>query len=182
MVSKSCSTLSDLRDCSPRGSSIHGVSQQGHWRACRSFLRASSLEGDPRLRPTSPASPVQAGSFFAAAPPGKSLDEWRDIGKCSSSLSTPLRVASLVLSAPCVQTPPRGEERQARTQLKTPQSSGLTVRATPNPETGPASLPLRDSDLLSFMQVMGFFLLTVSLKCFHPFIFYLWGLAFILIS
>ena len=41
----------------------------------------------------------------------------------------------------CVQTPPRGEERQARTQPKTPQSSGLTVRATPNLETGPASCP-----------------------------------------
>ena len=80
----------------------------------------------------------------------------------------------------CIQTPPRGEERQARTQPKTPQSSGLTVRATPNLETGPASCPCMTqtfslsfkswvpSSSLSFIKMLfsSFHLLPVG-ACFY---------------
>ena len=53
LVSQSCLTLCDSMDCSPPGSSVHGISQTRTW--------------------TEPASPVLAGGFFTPEPPGKLL-------------------------------------------------------------------------------------------------------------
>ena len=52
-VPKLCPTLCDSMDCSPPGSSVHGISQTRTW--------------------TEPASPVLAGGFFTPEPPGKLL-------------------------------------------------------------------------------------------------------------
>ena len=58
---QSCLTLCDPTDCSPPGSSVHGI------------LQARILEGvaispgdlsDPGIKPASPVSPALAGKFF----------------------------------------------------------------------------------------------------------------------
>ncbi|CAN0429282.1 unnamed protein product [Rangifer tarandus platyrhynchus] len=56
-------------DCSPPGSSVHGISQARilKWVAI-SFFRGSSVPG---IEPTSPVSPALAGGVFCTAPPGK---------------------------------------------------------------------------------------------------------------
>ena len=62
---QSCLTLCDPMDCSPPGSSVHGVLQTTRleWVAI-SYSRGSS---HPGITPTSPA---LAGSFFTTEPPG----------------------------------------------------------------------------------------------------------------
>jgi len=57
-----CLTLCDLMDCSPPGSSVHGVSQAIilEWVAIFSGME-----------PLSPASPALADGFFTTEPPGK---------------------------------------------------------------------------------------------------------------
>ena len=67
----SCPTLCDPVDCSPPGSSVHGILQARilEWGAMPSF-------GDlpnPGIKPTSPLAPaLQAG--FTTEPPGKPLE------------------------------------------------------------------------------------------------------------
>ena len=60
-VAKSCLTLCDPLDCSPPGSSVHGISQARtlEWVAI-SFSRGSSQ----------PRCPALAGGFFTSDPPG----------------------------------------------------------------------------------------------------------------
>ena len=55
-------------DCSPPGSSVHGISQARilEWVA---FPSPGDLS-EPGIEPTSPASPVLAGGFFITEPPG----------------------------------------------------------------------------------------------------------------
>ena len=57
-----CLTLSDPMDCSPPGSSVHGVLQGKilEWLA----IPFSRGYPDPGIKPTSPASPALAGRFF----------------------------------------------------------------------------------------------------------------------
>ena len=59
---QSCLTLCDLMDCSPPGSSVHGVSQAIilEWVAIFSGMD-----------PLSPVSPALADGFFTTEPPGK---------------------------------------------------------------------------------------------------------------
>ena len=59
----------DLMDCSPPGSSLHGISQARilEWVAI-SFSRGSC---DPGIELASLASPAWAGRFFTTEPPGK---------------------------------------------------------------------------------------------------------------
>ena len=61
-------TLCDPMDCSPPGSSVHGISQAGilAWTAI-SYSRGLP---DPRIEP---ASPALTGKFFTIALPGKPL-------------------------------------------------------------------------------------------------------------
>ena len=67
-VTQACLTLRPV-DCSPPGSSVHGISQARilEWVAI-------STAGDltnPGIEPMSPASPALAGGFFTPVPPGK---------------------------------------------------------------------------------------------------------------
>ena len=67
-VAQSCPTLCDPMDCSPPGSSVHGILQTGilEWAAI-SFSRDLS---DPGIEPRSPALRVDA---LTSEPPGKPL-------------------------------------------------------------------------------------------------------------
>ena len=67
VVTKSCLTLCNPMDCSPPGSSVHGISQAWilEWVAIP-FSRDLPNSG---IKPTSPASPALAGGFFTTAPP-----------------------------------------------------------------------------------------------------------------
>ena len=67
----SCPTLCDPMDCSPPGSSVHGIFQARilEWVSI-SYFRGSS---DPGMETTSLVSPALAGRFFNTGPPGKPL-------------------------------------------------------------------------------------------------------------
>ena len=67
-------TLWDSMDCSPTGSSVHGISQARtlEWVAI-SYFRGSSW---PRDQTESLASPVLVGGFFTTEPQGKPQDYW----------------------------------------------------------------------------------------------------------
>ena len=68
---QSCLTLSDPMDCSPPGSSVHGILQAKYWSG-PPFLSPGELP-QPGIKPTSLASPALAGGFFTTAPPRKPL-------------------------------------------------------------------------------------------------------------
>ena len=59
---QSCMTLCDAMDCSPPGSSVHGISRQEHW----SGLPCPPLQNlpDPGIQRVSLMSPPLAGGFF----------------------------------------------------------------------------------------------------------------------
>ena len=65
MLHQSCPTLCDHMDCSPPGSSVHGILQAGilEWVAISS-CRGSAYLGIKQ-------SPALAGRFFITEPPGK---------------------------------------------------------------------------------------------------------------
>ena len=71
-VTQSCLTYCDCLDCSPPGSSVHGISRQEYW--SRSPFPPPRGLPDPGIEPMSPRSPVspavQANSF-PAVPLGK---------------------------------------------------------------------------------------------------------------
>ena len=71
LVPKSCPTLCDPMDCSPPGSSVHGILQAGilEWVAI-SCSRGSSWPRD-RTRVS-----YTAGRFFTTEPPGKPPNHW----------------------------------------------------------------------------------------------------------
>ena len=66
-VAQSCMTLCNTIDCSPSGSSVHGISQARilEWLP---FPAPGDLP-NPGIKP--PKSPALAGGFFAMGPPGK---------------------------------------------------------------------------------------------------------------
>ena len=64
LVTQSCLTLCNPRDCSPPGSSVHGFSRQEYWSGlpCPPPRDLS----DPGIEPVSPASPsLQADSLLS---------------------------------------------------------------------------------------------------------------------
>ena len=63
LVAQSCLTLYDSMDCSPPGSSVHGILQARilEWAA----ISSSRDLPDPGVEPASLASPALAGEFFA---------------------------------------------------------------------------------------------------------------------
>ena len=65
LVAKLCLTLWDPTDCSPPGSSFHGISRQEYWSGLP-FPSPGDLP-DPGIKP---ASPALAGRSFTAEPPG----------------------------------------------------------------------------------------------------------------
>ena len=94
LVDKSCSTLCDPMDCSPPGSSVHGILQAWilEWVAMTSS-RGSSQPRDWTLVFCA------AGGFFIVEPPGKTLhivwvSEWvSEVTKSCPTLCTPWTVA-----------------------------------------------------------------------------------------
>ena len=62
--------LCDPTDCSPPGSSVHGISKQEYWSGLP-FPPPGDLP-NPGIKPMSPASPALAGGFFTTEPPGQS--------------------------------------------------------------------------------------------------------------
>ena len=91
-------------DCSPPGSSVHGILQARilEWVAI-SFSRGSS---GPGIKPTSLTSPALAGRFFTTVPPGKPAEgshtKQRNCGVGETALfwKTPSRVFYRVRSMP----------------------------------------------------------------------------------
>ena len=63
------STLSNALDCSPPGSSVHGIILARILDELP-FLAPGDLP-DPRIKPMSPESPALAGGIFTTEPPGK---------------------------------------------------------------------------------------------------------------
>ena len=63
-----CPTLCDSMDCSPPGSTVHGIFQARilEWLP---FPTSGDLPG-PGIKPSTPVSPALAGGFFTMAPPG----------------------------------------------------------------------------------------------------------------
>ena len=62
---QSCLTLCDPMDCSPPGSSVHGILQARilEWVA----ISLSKRSPDPGIKPTSLMSPALAGRFFTTS-------------------------------------------------------------------------------------------------------------------
>ena len=71
-VTKSCPTLCNSMNCSPSGSSVHGISQARilEWVA----ISSSKVYPDPGVEPRSPA---LAKGFFTTVPPGKPIQVTR---------------------------------------------------------------------------------------------------------
>ena len=69
LVAKLCPTLWNPMDCSPPGSSVHGISQA----RILSGLPLPSLGDlpDPGIEPKSPMSPALTGRFFTTEPSEK---------------------------------------------------------------------------------------------------------------
>ena len=66
---QSHTTLCDTMDCSPPGSSVHGILQARYWSGLP-FLPPGDLP-NPGLEPTWLKSPAFAGGFFTLVPPRK---------------------------------------------------------------------------------------------------------------
>ena len=66
-VAQLCLTLSDPMDCSPPGSSVHGILQA---RIQLPFPSPGNLP-DPEHEPMSPVSPALTSRFFTTKPSGK---------------------------------------------------------------------------------------------------------------
>ena len=69
VYAQSCPNLCNPMDCSPPGSSIHGIYQASilEWVA----ICSSQGSSQPGIEPMSLASPALAGRFFATMPPGE---------------------------------------------------------------------------------------------------------------
>ena len=77
LIAKSCLTLLRSLDCSPPGSSVHGISQARNWSGLP-FPSPGELP-DPGIKLTSPA---LAGRFFTTEPPGMPAHFLAIILKC----------------------------------------------------------------------------------------------------
>ena len=66
LVAQSCLTLCDAMECSPPGTTVHGISQQDHWSGLPSPSPGSLP--DPGIEPRSPT--LQEDSL-PSEPPGK---------------------------------------------------------------------------------------------------------------
>ena len=62
LIAQSCLTLCDSMDCSPPGSSVHGISQARRLRCVA--ISSPRDHPDPGAEHVSPTSPALAGRFF----------------------------------------------------------------------------------------------------------------------
>ena len=81
LVAKSCLTLCNPMDCSPPGSSVHGISQV----RILEWVAISFCEGSSRPRDPTRVCCIAGGSF-TAEPPGKSLQKCWMFCRCSLCL------------------------------------------------------------------------------------------------
>ena len=70
-IAQLCPVLCDPMDCSPQGSSVHGILQARILDGLP-FLPPGDLP-DSGVEPMSPASPALAGRFFITDPPGRPI-------------------------------------------------------------------------------------------------------------
>ena len=77
-IAKSCPTLYDLTDCSPPGSSAHGIFPRQEYWSGLPFPSPGDLP-DPGIEPVSPDSPALAGKLFTTEPPGKPMIVYLDL-------------------------------------------------------------------------------------------------------
>ena len=68
-VAQLCLTLCDPMDCSPLGSSVHGIFETKILE-CVAMLPPGDFS-DPGIEPMSPVAPALTGGFFTTEPPGK---------------------------------------------------------------------------------------------------------------
>ena len=68
-VAYSCLIHCDSMDCSPQGSSVHGISQAAYWSGLPCPTPGDLP--DQRIKPVFPMSSTLAGGFFTTVPPGK---------------------------------------------------------------------------------------------------------------
>ena len=68
MCAQLCPSLFNSVDCSPWGSSVHGISQQGYWSGLL-FPSPGDLP-DPGIKLTSPVSPALVVRIFTTEPQG----------------------------------------------------------------------------------------------------------------
>ena len=66
LVTQSYPTLRDLMDCSPPGSSVHGILQARILEWVANISSPGDLP-DPVIEPESPMSPALAGGFFTTS-------------------------------------------------------------------------------------------------------------------
>ena len=79
-----CPTLCDSMDCSPPGSSVHGILQA----RILEWMAMPSSGDHPRIKPKSPASPALAGRLFSTSATWKALlkiftEKYKDIAENS---------------------------------------------------------------------------------------------------
>ena len=114
LVAKSCPALSDLMDCSPPSSSVHGTSQA----RILEWVAISSSRGSSQLRDLTRVSGLScsAGEFFTTEPPGKPNvrikreNPHRGLSPRSQPESAHLAFVAIVYRAPvmCRLCPPAG--------------------------------------------------------------------------
>ena len=74
-IDQSCPTLCNPMDCSPPGSSVHGIFQARILDGLPFHTPGDLL--DPGMKPMSPESPVLRGGYFTTEPPGEPF-VWRE--------------------------------------------------------------------------------------------------------
>ena len=96
LVTQSCPTLCNPMDCSPPGSSVHGIFRLEYWSGFP-FPTPGDLSG-PGIKPSSLVSLALTGRYFTTVPPEKISHIFIFIHKYRASL-----VAQMVKNPPAVQ-------------------------------------------------------------------------------
>ena len=107
-------TLCDPVDCSPPGSSVHGIFPQEYGSGLP-FPTPGDLPC-PGIEPSSAESPALGGRFFPSEPPGKPGRERRYLNMTPISVALPLCLA-------------QWERRLCRSRIRADTGAGLEVPA-----------------------------------------------------
>ena len=149
--------LCDPMDCSPPGSSVHGIFQEEHWSGL-----PFPPSGDLPHPGIEPVSPTLAGMFFTTEPPGKPVSNLQIVLKdCCSGQdkrgSSPQRTNTKVLAPP-------GDFRELHCSSKfhpegtgkgaLPISGERECVVPERPQAAPS--PFLPSSLPLFPQVLGY--------------------------
>ena len=141
---QSCLTFCDSMDCSPPGSSVHGISQA---RILEWVAISSSRGSNPGIQPGSPVAPALAGRFFTAEWPGN-WDFGSSVGKESAyNAGDPVSIPRLgrspgewnanPLQSSCLEKPMDREAWWARVHEVARVGHDLTTKPPPPPPGNP---------------------------------------------